>query len=39
MLKSAQNILDEVDNKLEYFDKFKQGLNILNLIQQMQRSF
>ena len=23
MLKSAQNILDEVDNKLEYFDKFK----------------
>ena len=39
MLKSAQNILDEVDNKFEYFDKFKQGLNILNLIQQMQRSF
>ena len=23
MLKSAQNILDEVDNKREYFDKFK----------------
>ena len=23
MLKSAQNILDELDNKLEYFDKFK----------------